>query len=572
MVRINKKEVAALVLLILAASVIEMILPSFLVIMIDTGVAAGEKNVLLIVTAVMIAIAAAGFGVNALAARISAKVSTKFAADLRQTVFDQVQKFSEVEMNRFGTASLITRTTSDVTNVQYFLSLLLRIGIMAPLMAVAGLVLSNATGGELSYVLTAAMPLLILLSCIIVVFSTRYSKKLRQKTDTLNRLFLETLEGVRVIRAFNRQKYAAGRFRKANKDYTETTVWSGSVSGLLYPAIELIFGLSAAAVMAIGSYYISIGELKVGALIANTQYISVILAAAVLLAAVVMLYPMAHACASRIAEVLKTEPVVRDGEKTLQDKHLSGLVELRNVSFSYPGAQEPVVENISFASRPGEVTAITGRTGCGKSTILKLLPRLYDAVSGHILIDGIEVKNYKLRDLRQLIGYVPQKSVLFSGDIGMNLNFGKENGTAEDWKKAADTACSSGFIETRENSWHAEIEQGGVNLSGGQRQRMAVARAVMKNPEIYLFDDCFSALDVKTEQKVRSNLRRLVGNATVIMTSQRISSIIDADRILFIENGKVIGNGTHQELLKTCPMYREMAELQMGKAALENEG
>ena len=431
--------------------------------------------------------------------------------------------------------------------------------------------LSSATGGKVSVVLDTAIPVLLIALGVVIIFVARYSVKMRTKIDNLNKLFLEALEGVRVIRAFNKQEHEINRFSDANADYTKTAISSGRVSGLLMPVIQVVFGVTTAAVMGLGSYYVSTGEMEVGALVANSQYITMILGSVMMLAAVVMMFPMSYACAKRIGEVLNTESSIQDGKVTLADKELSGTVEFKNVTFSYPNAEESVIKDISFVSRPGEFTAIIGRTGCGKSSILKLIPRLYDPTVGHVMIDGIDAKKYKLDALRRIIGYVPQKNVLFSGDVATNLNFGKEDGTEVEWKTAADIACASEFIEKRDGSYHAEIAQGGTNLSGGQRQRMAIARAVMKKPEIYLFDDSFSALDMKTDKELRANIRRNMGDATVIMVAQRVSSIIDADRILVLENGEIVGNGTHKELLKSCPLYREIAVLQLGEEAVRNE-
>ncbi len=566
-VKINKKHIILLLLFMLAAAIAEMMLPTMLAKMIDTGIAESSRSVIFTIAIVMGVMALLSCIANIAATTLSAKISTKFAADIRSEIFCKVQDFSAAEMDKFGTASLVTRSTSDVTNVQTFLTVLLRMGVMAPLMAVAGLVLSSATGGKVSSVLNTAIPVLIISSGIIILIVSRYSVKLRKKIDQLNKLFLETLEGVRVIRAFNKQEHEISRFADVNRDYTKTAVISGRVSGLLMPVIQVIFGVTTASVMTLGSYYVANGEMDVGALVANSQYISMILMSVILLSAVIMMFPMSYACAKRIAEVLETENSIRDGKKSASEKELTGTVEFRDVTFSYPGADEPVISNISFETHPGEITAIIGRTGCGKSSILKLIPRLYDPTVGHVLIDGIEANKYQLTELRKLIGYVPQKNVLFSGDIASNLNFGNQNGNESDWEEAVQTACAKEFIEKKDGTYHTEIAQGGTNLSGGQRQRMAIARAVMKKPEIYLFDDSFSALDMKTDKELRTNLKNSMGNATVIMVAQRVSSIIDADRILVLEEGRIVGNGTHKELLHSCPLYREIAVLQLGEEA-----
>ena len=308
--------------------------------------------------------------------------------------------------------------------------------------------------------------------------------------------------------------------------------------------------------------------MEAGSLVVTSQYISMVLMSVMMLALVIMMFPTAYACSKRIAEVLETETSIQDGTFALQDRPLRSTVEFRHVTFAYPGAQEPILKDICFETHPGEITAIIGGTGRGKSSILKLIPRLYDPLFGEVLIDGINAREYAVDDLRSLIGYVPQKNILFSGDIASNLNFGKADGTEPDWQEAAQIACAEEFILKKENKYHDSIAQGGTNLSGGQRQRMAIARAVMKKPEIYLFDDSFSALDMKTDQTLRKNLKAAMGNAAVIMVAQRISTIIDADRILVVDDGMIVGQGTHRELLDTCPLYREIAEIQLGKEAV----
>ena len=570
-VKLDTKHIVWLLIFMLAAAVAEMMLPTMLANMIDSGIGGNSRSLIFTIAVIMAVLALVSCVANVIATILSAKISTKFAADVRSEIFHKVQGFSAAEMDKFGTASLVTRSTSDVTNVQMFLTMLLRMGVMAPLMAVAGLVLSAATGGEVSSVLNTAIPILLISSGIIILFVARYSVTMRKKIDQINKLFLETLSGVRVIRAFNKQEHEISRFEDANADYTKTAILSSRISGLLMPVIQVIFGVTTASVMALGAHYVSAGEMEIGALVANSQYISMILMAVILLAAVVMMFPMSYACAKRIAEVLETENSICDGKKSLADKKETGTVKFENVTFSYPGADEPVIRDISFEAHPGEITAIIGRTGCGKSSILKLIPRLYDPTVGHILVDGIDIRKYKVSDLRSIIGYVPQKNVLFSGDIASNLNWGNENGSEADWQEATEIACAKEFVEKKDGTYHAAIAQGGTNLSGGQRQRMAIARAVMKKPEIYLFDDSFSALDMKTDKELRANLKRNMGNATVIMVAQRVSSILDADRILVLEEGKIVGNGTHKQLLESCPLYREIAVLQLGEEAVNDE-
>ena len=567
-VKLKGRQILRLSILVLVAAVGEMMLPSLLAQMINNGVSDSSSSRVMMLAIVMGGITVLACGVNFLSVRIASRISTDFAARLRGQVFEKVQSFSAAELDRFGTASLVTRSTSDITNVQNFLAMLLRIGILAPMMAVAGLVFSAATGGQVSSVLSVAIPVLLVGCGSVILLASRYSVKLRKKLDRINQLFLESLEGVRVIRAFNKQKAESGRFNEANTDYALTAMTSGRITSLLMPVINVIFGVTTAAVLGLGAYYVETGAMEVGSLVANSQYISMVLMSVMMLALVIMMFPTAYACSGRIAEVLETETGIRDGRFSFEDRPLRSTVEFRHVTFAYPGAPEPILKDISFETHPGEVTAIIGGTGRGKSSILKLIPRLYDPLFGEVLIDGINAKEYAVDELRSLIGYVPQKNILFSGDIASNLNFGKEEGVEADWQEAARIACAEEFILKKQNGYHEMIAQGGTNLSGGQRQRMAIARAVMKKPEIYLFDDSFSALDMKTDQTLRKNLKAVVGNAAVIMVAQRVSTILEADRILVVDDGMIVGAGTHKELLNTCPLYREIAEIQLGKEAV----
>lgn len=567
-VKLKPGQIVRLLILVLLSSVGQMLLPSFLAQMISHGVAEGDKSVIWVYALIMAGVTVFSCVISFLSVKIASYISTDFAAQLRNQVFSKVQSFSAAEMDRFGTASLVTRSTSDITNVQNFLTLLLRVGLLAPMMAVAGLVFSAATGGRVSSVLLVAIPVLLVALTIIMVLASRYSISLRKKLDQINRLFLESLEGVRVIRAFNKQKAESGWFGEANSDYAVTAMAAGRITSLLMPAISVIFGVTTAAVLGMGAYYVNIGAMEVGSLVANSQYISMVLTSVMMLSLVIMMFPTTYACSGRIAEVLETESSIKDGNFSMENASMHATVEFRHVTFAYPGADEPILKDMSFVSRPGEVTAIIGGTGRGKSSILKLIPRLYDPMFGEVLINGVNAKEYRTEDLRSLIGYVPQKNILFSGDIAENLNFGNENGTEEDWKRAAKIACADEFISGKKMGYHDGIAQGGTNLSGGQRQRMAIARAMMKKPEIYVFDDSFSALDMKTDRQLRQNLKESIGDATVIMVAQRISTILDADRILVVDEGQIVGMGTHKELLETCPLYREIAEIQMGKEAL----
>lgn len=567
-VKFKSKQLVALFFLILLSAFGQMLLPALLSKMISLGVVTGENRTIWMFAAIMAGVAVFSCLISFGSVKIASGISTSFAAQLRDKVFSTVQSFSAADLDQFGTASLITRGTSDITNVQNFLTLLLRVGLLAPMMAIAGLIFSASTGGKVSFVLLFAIPVLLIVLTIIMIFASRYSIRLRSKLDHINHLFLETLEGVRVIRAFNKQKTECERFENSNEDYATTAMTAGRITSILMPAISVIFGVTTAAVLGVGSYYVELGAMEVGSLVANSQYISMVLTSVMMLSMVIMMFPTSYACAKRIAEVLNTKSTIVDGSFPLEQRPLRSTVEFRNVTFAYPGADEPVLKDINFISNPGEITAIIGGTGRGKSSIVKLIPRLYDPLFGKILIDGVNIKDYSLKDLRSLIGYVPQKNKLFSGNIAENLNFGNENGNEKDWKEAAKIACANEFIEKKKSGFFDPIAQGGTNLSGGQRQRMAIARAIMKKPEIYVFDDSFSALDMKTDRQLRQNLKESIGDATMIIVAQRISSILNADRILVIDDGRIIGNGTHKELLESCSLYREIAEIQLGKENL----
>ena len=567
-VKFKSKQLVALFFLILLSAFGQMLLPALLSKMISLGVVTGENRTIWMFAAIMAGVAVFSCLISFGSVKIASGISTGFAAQLRDKVFSTVQSFSAADLDQFGTASLITRSTSDITNVQNFLTLLLRVGLLAPMMAIAGLIFSASTGGKVSFVLLFAIPVLLIVLTLIMIFASRHSIRLRSKLDHINHLFLETLEGVRVIRAFNKQKTECTRFENSNEDYAMTAMTAGRITSILMPAISVIFGVTTAAVLGVGSYYVKLGSMEVGSLVANSQYISMVLTSVMMLSMVIMMFPTSYACAKRIAEVLNTKSTIVDGSFPLEKRPLRSTVEFRNVTFAYPGADEPVLKDINFISNPGEITAIIGGTGRGKSSIVKLIPRLYDPLFGEILIDGVNIKDYSLKDLRSLIGYVPQKNKLFSGNIAENLNFGNENGNEKDWKEAAKIACANEFIEKKKSGFFDPIAQGGTNLSGGQRQRMAIARAIMKKPEIYVFDDSFSALDMKTDRQLRQNLKESIGDATMIIVAQRISSILNADRILVIDDGRIIGNGTHKELLESCSLYREIAEIQLGKENL----
>ena len=570
-VKFNRKQVITMIVFVIISSILQMVPSALISVMIDEGIAQSDTQLIIIMAVGIIAVALIGCITNIVASNLSAKLTANFSKDVRKEIFHKVQDFSAVEIDKLGSASLVTRCTTDVTTIQNLISMFFRVGLMAPTMAIAGLILAVATAGNVAVVLAVAVPILIIGVTLLLVASSRYSVKLREKIDDINQLFLEALEGVRVIRAFNKQEHEIDRFGETNDESANISRKSITISGAMLPTANGLFGLTSVAAMIVGTALVIKGSLDVGVLVSATSYITMILVGIILMANVVSLFPDGYACMNRIGEVLDTEVNIKDSDKDTPKKTCKGTVEFRDVTFAYPGADEPVIKGVSFISKPGETTAIIGRTGSGKSSVVKLIPRLYDTLFGDVYVDGVNVKDYKLDELRDLIGYVPQKNVLFSGDIADNLNFGNENGSDEDWNEACDIACASEFVESKDGMYHAEVSQGGTNFSGGQRQRLAIARAVMKKAEVYIFDDSFSALDMKTDKTLRQNLKNNMGEATMIVVAQRVNTIIDATRILVVEDGEVVGMGTHKELLKSCELYREIAEIQLGKEEVENE-
>jgi ATP-binding cassette subfamily B protein len=501
----------------------------------------------------------------------SSKVATGFGKIIRAKLFTHVQNFSLHEFDTFGTASMITRTTNDTTQVQQVLVVILNVMITAPITMVAGIILALNQDVGLSWVLVVAIPVLVISILLIMSNAIPLFRSIQVKLDKLNLILDEGLTGVRVVRAFDRQRYEEQRFDVANLDLTDITIRVNRIVAFLMPIMMLVLNVSSVAILWFGSIRINNGDLQIGAMIAFLQYAMQIMFALLMVSMMFIMLPRAAASATRINEVLAIEPEIHDPAQARPVGSERGYVEFQDVTFSYPGAEEPAISHISFQARPGEVTAIIGGTGAGKSTLINLIPRFYDVDSGRILVDNIDVRELSQETLRAKIGLVPQKAVLFSGTIIDNILYGKEDATEEEIEHAADVAQATEFISNMPDRFDAEIAQGGTNVSGGQKQRLSIARALVRKPEIYLFDDSFSALDFKTDAKLRSALKKETRDATVLIVSQRVSTVMDADQILVLDEGRLAGIGTHRELMRTSEVYREIVSSQLSNEEIAEE-
>ncbi|WP_126427092.1 ABC transporter ATP-binding protein [Brevibacillus marinus] len=542
----------------------ELYLPTLMADIVNFGVQYGNTPYILKMGGWMLLVAAFGVCCTILASYFSAKAATGFGRDLRSTLFEHVMGFSQQEFDQLGTASLITRTTNDVAQVQQVLMMTMRMMIVAPLMAIGGIVMALSKDAALALVIIGIMPILGLAIYLIARKSVPLFKVMQRNLDQLNLVQREGLTGIRVIRAFNRSGHEKRRFETANRNLTATALQVNRIMALMMPMMMLILNVSSLAIIWFGGIRVDQGHLQVGDLMAFLQYSMMILFSLIMLSMMFVMLPRAAASAARIREVLELAGTIHDASVPEQ-AGCSGHVEFRNVTFRYPGAEQPVLENISFEAKPGEVTAIIGGTGSGKSTLVNLIPRFYDAESGRVLIDGVDVRELTQESLRKKIGFVPQKAVLFSGTIADNIRYGKEDATDEEVRHAAEVAQALEFILEMEGGFDAPVAQGGANLSGGQKQRLSIARALVRRPAIYVFDDSFSALDYKTDAQLRKALKEETGHATVIIVAQRIHTVIDADRIVVLENGRVAGIGTHQQLLQDNPVYQEIVASQLAE-------
>lgn len=498
-----------------------------------------------------------------------ARMGAGVGRDLRRDVFTKVTYFNNSEMDQFSTASLITRSTNDITQIQNFLSMGLRMMCFAPIMGIGGIIMGLSTCVSLAWVL--ALALIVMLGLIVTLFSVALPrfKKMQSLIDKLNLVSREELSGIMVVRAFANQSFMQQRFDKANKDLTSNTLFVNRAMATMMPAMMFVMNGISLLIVWFGGKQIAESNLQVGDMMAFIQYAMHVIMSFLFISMMFIMVPRASVSADRISEILETKNKVDDPAQPRHfDGKVKGLVEFKNVSFRYDGADADVLENISFTARPGETTAFIGSTGSGKSTLINLIPRFYDATKGSITIDGIDVRELNQQELRDNIGYVPQKGLLFSGTIASNLRYGDENAPMEELEKSAEVAQATEFISELENGFDTEISQGGTNVSGGQRQRLSIARALVKKAPIYIFDDTFSALDFKTDAKLRKALKTYTENSTVFIVAQRVSTIMQAEQIVVLDEGRIVGIGKHQDLLKNCSTYREIAESQLSKEEL----
>ncbi len=498
----------------------------------------------------------------------SAKISANFSRDLRNAIFERVHSFSLIEFERFGTASLITRTTNDVMQLQQMVVMSLRVVVFAPAMGIGGAIMAFSKDVKLSMILLVSIPALIGGIYLVVRLLAPAFRSLQRKIDRLNMVVRETITGVRVIRAFNRDEDWKKRFEDVNTDLMETSLKVFRAVAVIFPLLLLIMNLTTVAVIWFGAKRVDAGAIQVGDMMAVMQYVLLILMSFIMVSIIFVFLPRARVSAERVAEILSTEPSIREPGKPVKRSVKKGTVEFKNVTFRFPGAPNPVLKNISFTANPGEVTAIIGNTGSGKSTILNLIMRFYDPEEGEVLIDGVNVKDMDLEDLRRSIGYATQKPVIFEDTIRENIRFGRDI-SDEDVEKAADIAQVNEFAWKLEKGLDTVISEGGTNLSGGQKQRISLARAIAGKCKIYMFDDTFSALDFKTDSKIRRKLPEVTRGATVIMVAQRVATVMSADKIIVIKDGKIEGIGKHEELYKSCPVYKDIVLSQLSEEEVQ---
>ena len=558
----------AIALLFLQANC-DLALPDYMSDIVNTGVMTGNTNYILKTGATMLLITLLGTAASVMVGYFAARTAAGVARDLRSGVFKKVEQFTHAEFDHFSTASLITRTTNDITQLQTVLVMMIRLVFYAPILGVGGVIKAISSSPSMSWIIGIAVLCLIGIVVILFIVVIPKFKLIQSLIDRLNLVARENIEGMLVIRAFNTQKFEGARFDKANRDLLETNLFVNRAMALMMPVMMLIMNLVTVIIVWVGAKHVSAFQMGIGDMMAYMQYAMQIIMAFLMMSMMFIMFPRAAVAADRIAEVLEKEESIADPEEPGPFREeFQPTIEFRNVDFAYPGGEDAVLHNINFLAPAGQTTAIIGSTGSGKSTLLNLLMRFYDVTAGEILVDGQDIRTATRRSLREKIGYIPQKSILFSGSIRSNLSYGDKKATQETLAKAAEIAQATEFIAAKEEGYDSAIAQGGTNVSGGQRQRLSIARALVKNAPIYLFDDSFSALDLKTDRNLRAALQRETGTSTILLVAQRVSTIMNAEQIIVLDNGRIVGKGTHNELLQTCEVYQEIAYSQLSEEEL----
>ena len=561
------RQVSAVVVLIVFQTVLGLYLPNLTADIINNGVSKGDIPYIWQTGGVMLGVTIVQGIIAVIAVYWASRTSMGVGRDLRASVFARVLRLSSREMNTFGTPSLITRNTNDVQQIQLFLQMALTVIVSAPIMMIGGIIMALREDVSLSLLLVVVVPLMAALILAMLYVAVPLFQKMQVKIDRINQVLREQITGVRVIRAFVRSDYEENRFASANADLTATALRVNRIFVLAMPALMGVMNLSSVAVLWFGGHLVDSGSMPIGNLTAFLAYILQILLSVLMAVMMVILVPRAEASAERIDEVVRLQPSIADPAHPVEPLNKRGLVEFHAVTFGYPRGEQPVLRELSFTLQPGETTAIIGGTGAGKTTLLHLIPRFFDATAGALLIDGVDIRQRSLESLWADIGLVPQQAYLFSGTVATNLRFAAENATDDELWNALGVAQARDFVASMPGGLDASIDQGGTNVSGGQRQRLAIARALLKRPLIYLFDDCFSALDATTDARLRAALVDRTRGNTVVIVAQRVSTILEADRIIVLDGGRIVGLGTHEQLLTSCSAYQEIVASQLGEAA-----